>query len=290
VREGFIFFDFSGFERWSVREGRRGRPRVYSEGLIRFASGLRAVLRGGYRQLEGVLHAISRLVGVSLVPDYTTLWRRILRQGAELTFSTNERANTLILDSTGVTQVSRSGHLAQKWRAHRPYLKLHFAVDGEGRVHAALVTDQKGGDASTGLKLLKGLQAPERLLADGAYDSYEIFKHCRKHRIKPGIPVRQNARNKPLGAPLRTRTRQEQQENINEWKKRVHYKDRWTVESRFTGFKRRFGDATRARKHHQASTNTLLNAFITTQKKLKKTQAQSQIMQHTCARRKVFKT
>jgi transposase len=260
VREGLLIFSPASTKSWALPKTKgRGRPFVYSNGLIKFAAQIRSITRAGFRQLQGVLEAIKSFLPIPKVADYTTLWRRVIRLGTNLKIESS--ASVVILDSTGMSKQERSFHLGQKWRQRRNFIKLHFAVDETGKVLMSRVTPEKGGgDATIGERMLSKLDA-EKVLADGAYDTKNIFKLCHKKGIVPGIPIRKNANPKPLANPLRASAIKEQRRDMEKWGEKVGYKDRWTVERAFSAFKRRFGDATRAKKYHQASINNMVETF-----------------------------
>lgn len=266
VREGFILFHPDALDSWEVQmKNGRGRPFTYCDKLIQFAVRIRSVFRLGYRQVEGMLTAMIPLLPLPNIADYTTLWRRAMQQGEYLQTNKHD-ADIIILDSTGMSKQARGFHLGQKWRKRRDYIKLHVAVDEDGNVLIAKVTSEKGGsDAKIGEQMLSILH-PKQVLADGAYDSKRFFRMCEKEIIDPGIPVRRNARPKPLADPLRARTIKAQRSDLEKWKEKVGFNRRWTVERTFGAFKRRHGDATRAKKYHQQSINNMMSTFILLQR------------------------
>lgn len=262
VHEGYILFSPHAVNAWvSPKPNGRGRPFVYCKGLICFSARIRSILRLGFRQLQGALEALKQLFPIKQIADYTTLWRRVVRLGDNLILREDE-ANTIIIDSTGMSKQERGFHLGQKWRKRRDFIKLHLAVDENGKVKVSLVTPERGGgDAAVGERMLSNLKA-KKLLADGSYDSKKIFKQCEKKNIIAGIPTRRNACPKPLADPLRTKTIKEQRKDMDKWKKKVKYKDRWIIERTISAFKRRFGDATRAKEYHQQSVNNMMATFM----------------------------
>ena len=80
VRRGdlTIWFDEAAISAWELGPaGARGRPRVYSALAIETALTLRLVYGLPWRQTEGLLHSLVRLLGLRLrTPDHTTLSRR----------------------------------------------------------------------------------------------------------------------------------------------------------------------------------------------------------------------
>jgi hypothetical protein len=68
-------------EAWApVKTGQRGRPTSYSDIVIETAVMLRLAMGKPWRQTEGMLSSIIRMLGLDLpVPDHTTLSRRSAR-------------------------------------------------------------------------------------------------------------------------------------------------------------------------------------------------------------------
>jgi hypothetical protein len=63
-----------------VKTGQRGRPTSYSDIVIEAAVMLRLAMGKPWRQTEGMLSSIIRMLGLDLpVPDHTTLSRRSAR-------------------------------------------------------------------------------------------------------------------------------------------------------------------------------------------------------------------
>jgi uncharacterized protein YcgI (DUF1989 family) len=84
----------------------------------------------------------------------------------------------------------------------------------------------------------------DRLLADGAYDSNDIFGYLEDKGIEPCIKVRKNSKVRlKKGNILRNLSVLGQKNDLQNWKDdSVSYGQRWIVETVFSCLKRRFGE------------------------------------------------
>lgn len=84
-----------------------------------------------------------------------------------------------------------------KWKRGRGYLKIHFAVDVKTKnIVSFEVTDESVGDNKNFKDLVEKVDERgdvNKVLADGAYDSKEIFDYLEEKGIKAGIRVRKNS-------------------------------------------------------------------------------------------------
>ena len=116
VRRGEILLDFSILDAWDgeverMNAGRRGRPFVYPDSLIRLLASMRRLLfHLPYRQLEGFTRGLSRYVDGLRAPDYTTLDRRVNRLNLSIddALISSDEPVYIALDSTGIG-VHKSG-------------------------------------------------------------------------------------------------------------------------------------------------------------------------------------
>ena len=82
-----------------------------------------------------------------------------------------------------------------------------------------------------------------KLLADGAYDSNEIFRFLADNGIQPCIKVRKNSKVRwKKGNILRNLSVLAQKNDLHNWKDSVSYGQRWIVETVFSSLKRMFGE------------------------------------------------
>ena len=295
VKRGEIFISKEVIENWNkelaeMNRGKQGRPYRYPESLMRIAAYAMFYFRLPYRQTEGLLRSYGNLPHV---PDYTSIHRRVCKMASKLDNAYNRRiaksksgSIIIAIDSTGI-KVSNNGEwMRKKWgkdknKKHKGFLKIHVASDVQtGEVLADSVTDERSPDC----KNFKGLVCDAsdiaakrgshilRVLADGAYDSRDIFSFLEEKGIEPAIRVHKNsvpAANKDC--PARKKAVEAQlfngDDSYNTWRHSVSYGKRWTVESVFSVLKRMFGESVRSRNKKNMVTEMLLkmelyNKFI----------------------------
>jgi hypothetical protein len=163
------------------RNGRRGRPQQYSAIAVETGLMLRLAFGRPWRQTEGMLASILRLLGLDLpVPDHTTFSRR----SADLTVAKTVRTATgpvnVVIDSTGLKVFGADEWQREKHggQGHRTWRKLHLAVDPEtGEIVAPELTTTEDGDASQVGPLLDQISGPiASVTADGAYDGEPVYR------------------------------------------------------------------------------------------------------------------
>jgi Transposase DDE domain len=85
------------------RNDRRGRPRKYSEIAVETGLMLRLAFGRPWRQTEGMLASILRLLGLDLpVPDHTTFSRRSADLTVARAVSIARGPVNVVIDSTGL--------------------------------------------------------------------------------------------------------------------------------------------------------------------------------------------
>ena len=160
--------------------GRRGRPSRYSAIAIEAGLMLRLAFGRPWRQTEGLLGSLMRLLGLELpVPDHTTFSRRSADLEMASALATTDGPVTVIIDSTGL-KVFGAGewHLEKHGgKARRTWRKLHLAVSPDtGEILPSELTGNEDGDASLVRPLLNQITRPiNAVLADGAYDGEPIY-------------------------------------------------------------------------------------------------------------------
>ena len=273
--------------------GKRGRPFRYTHSLIAAISSIRDSLNLDFRGCEG-------MTPEGRGPDYSTIFRRINAQDASVRDSLSDVACEdvaihLVPDGTGLTPAARSEYVRVVHRLRRGFLRLTIMINKETlEIVSFRLTDDTVGEPTVFEDLLHdalvnlGVDPDRRradvraqknrpdktyrrimLMADGGYDSREIFSACKKLGIETNIRVRvdsnaraggvDRARSKAVldqlgGGPdatpaeLAVLTDSEREANRKKWKERVRYGTRWLVEIVISAFKRTYGDAVAARK------------------------------------------
>lgn len=261
VRRGdlTIWLSEDALDSWTpTNNGRRGAQRRYSDMAIEMALTLRLVYRLPWRQTEGLLTSVLRMLELPLsAPDHTTMSRRSRTLSIRLRRRAFEGPLHLVVDSTGL-KVHGEGEWASwkhgKGRARRGWGKLHLGVDSGGYIVASALTTNTVDDASVVAKLLAQVPEPvSRFTADGAYDAKKVYEALSDRPAPPRDVVIPPKRGAVIGAcpdtcPWRA-------DNINligelgrrGWQKARGYHQQARVENGFFRYKQIIGGRLRAR-------------------------------------------
>src|SRR3954470_7424992 len=182
-----IWFTEEAITAWAAepRTTRGGQP-WYSELAILTALTLKAVFRLAYRQTEGLIVSLMRLLGLDLpVPDHTTLCRRAAtlevprpRSGSPDAGNGAEPVH-LLVDSTCLKLCGPGEWLIEKHgtRRRRSWKTLHIGMDTDtGRIVASELTAHDVDDGSQVGPLLDQVTGPlASFTGDGAYDRKDVY-------------------------------------------------------------------------------------------------------------------
>jgi hypothetical protein len=145
------------------------------------------VFRLAYRQTEGLIGSVIRLLGLDLpVPDHTTLSRRAatLEVPRPRSSSSPEAGGEaapvhLLVDSTGLKLCGPGEWLIEKHGAktRRSWRKLHIGMDADtGQIVATVLTTPDVDDGSQAGPLLDQVAGPVvSFTGDGAYDQDGVY-------------------------------------------------------------------------------------------------------------------
>ncbi|CAN5724753.1 hypothetical protein BH23THE1_BH23THE1_11510 [soil metagenome] len=120
----------------------------------------------------------------------------------------------------------------KKWNMQnrKGYLKVHIAVDIKNKkILSMVVTDEHIHDSKMLPELVEdilrtnGCSMIEKLLADGAYDSNDIFRCLSEKGIVPCIKVRKNSRVRKTAHLFRNLSVIAQRNDFEQWKDSVSY-------------------------------------------------------------------
>ncbi len=126
------------------RSGGRGRPQQYSAIAMKTGLMLRLAFGRPWRQTEGMLASIMRLLGLDLpVPDHTTFSRRSVDLTVAKALSKAGGPANVMIDSTGLKVFGAGEWQREKHggQGRRTWRKLHLAVDPDtGEIVASELT------------------------------------------------------------------------------------------------------------------------------------------------------
>jgi len=263
VRRGEILFAYDFLDLWwdieieDMNEKKEGRKYRYPDSLILVIGYIRVYLHLPYRQTEGIIKATGK--NLPSHPSYSQINRRINNLDIDSGRSSSELDGDnddliIAVDSTGIKVTNRGQWMADKWNIKnkkKGYLKIHVAVNTKTREILALeVTDERVHDGKVMDKLIEHvLKSNDKghaikiksVLADGAYDSNESFKHLEESKIQPGIKVRKNSIISAKNASSRNKEVRSQKD-FPRWKDKRKYGKRWVAETAFSSLKRTYGE------------------------------------------------
>jgi hypothetical protein len=163
------------------------------------------------------------------------------------------------------TTTNREEWLPHKWNVRKGYLKVHVALDiKKKKIVSFEITSEEIHDGSR----LKNLVAPwennslKIVIADGAYDSKEIFIYLYDNNIEAAVKVRKNSSYRFMACNPRRRVVLQQLKNLKKWKSSISYGQRWIVESVFSSLKRIFGEYVTARRFPNMIKEMMLKASL----------------------------
>ena len=280
VRRGEILFDTDFLQNWRaelkiMNEGKEGHHYRYPNSLISLLATVHVYLIP-FRQLEGFLRMMSIHIKKlkELVPDFTTIWWRVVRMKINLDHqkvNPSERDDVVIaVDSTGIKVTNRGEWILDKWknkRIRKGFIKIHVAVDIKTKKIVSMRVTKEGIHDG---KMLKELvddaskkYSIKKVIADGGYDSKDNFHYLDKMNVIPTIKVRKNSSVKDNVKCIPRKISVIQQlKNVKRWKKRHGYGMRWMAETAFSSIKRTFGEHVLSIKWNNIVNELMLKASI----------------------------
>jgi hypothetical protein len=247
-----------------LNEGKVGRPYQYGNFLIFASFAVKCLLRLGYREVEGIILDISEKLGLEKVPNFRTMWRRIKTMRDEIDFNVRPLKKgekiEIAIDASGLKRVNDGDYRALKYQKRRDWIKLHLSVnvDTMDVVTEVTTTDHVGDNKRFRQLVNPVVEFLRKLYGDGAYDDRRNFEYAKKHGVTACIPVDINAVRRQGGERRKAVIEQFDIPKLHNrffidsierrrrkqklWKKKVHFGDRWVVESAYSKFKRMFGE------------------------------------------------
>ncbi len=277
VKRGEVLLDFDVIDNWNtelekMNKEKEGRKFVYPDSFVKLLGYMRAYFHLPYRQTEGVVreHASNTLPSI---PDYSNISRRINRLAIKISdditkSSVHDDNFVIAIDSTGIKVSNRGEWIRHKWNVKRGYLKIHVAVDIKNkRILSLQVTSEEVHDGKVLPKLIDQITIQnnkmiDTAIMDGSYDSNRNFQLLSFKGINPAIKVRKNSKCRKTNHYLRNKTVKLQNNNLQEWKDSVSYRQRWIVETVFSCIKRMFGEYVTAIRFENIIKEMILKASL----------------------------
>ena len=264
-----IWFSDAAIAGWAStkKTGKPGSPETYSDLAMTTILTLKMVYRLGYRQVEGFVCSLVKLMGLDLiVPCSTQINRRSKKLHVEFAHGRKRKSEEelhVVIDSTGVKVY---GEGEWKVRQHglskrRTWRKLHVAVDGStGEILASSLTENSVDDASVLPELVDLIDEEiDQVSADGAYDKRKVYTALAGRGARGAIPPQKKAKiwrhGNQKGPPhIRDENlRSIRKQGRKAWKEASGYHRRSIAENTMYRYKAIFGDRLASREFaHQA--------------------------------------
>jgi hypothetical protein len=268
-----VWFTDEAIAAWRAepRTTRGGQP-WYSELAILTALTLRAVFRLAYRQTEGLIGSLMRLLGLDLpIPDHTTLSRRAAtlevprpRSGSSPDAGREAEPVQLLVDSTGLKLCGPGEWLIEKHgtKTRRSWRKLHLGVDATtGQIVAAALTDHDADDGSQTGPLLDQVTGPvASFTGDGAYDQDGVYASVAERHPAAAIIVPPRSTAVPSQTAESEPTQRDRHLQLiaergrRAWQQTSGYTKRARAETAISRFKRVIGDGLRSHTEERRAT------------------------------------
>src|SRR4051812_35526005 len=275
-----VWFTEEAITAWKAepRTTRGGQP-WYSELAILTALTLRAVFRLAYRQTEGLIGSLMRLLGLTLpVPDHTTLSRRAATLEVPRPRSGNADAGRnaepvhLLVDSTGLKLCGAGEWLIEKHgtKMRRSWKTLHLGVDADtGQIVAAVVTGCEADDGAQVGPLLDQVTGPvASVTGDGAYDQDGVYASVAQRHPEAAVVVPPRATAVPSQTAESAPTQRDRHLQLiaergrRAWQRASGYTKRARAETAISRFKRVIGDELRSHTEERRATEMDVAVYV----------------------------
>src|SRR4051794_21883973 len=262
-----VWFTEEAIAAWKAepRTTRGGQP-WYSELAILTALTLRAVFRLAYRQTEGLIGSLMRLLGLDLpVPDHTTLSRRAATLEVPRPRSSHHADPVhLLVDSTGLKLCGPGEWLVENHgtKARRSWRKLHLGRDADtGQIVAATLTTHDVDDGSQVDPLLDQVDGQiASFIGDGAYDQDGVSASVAERHPEAVVIVPPRATAVPSATAETAPTQRDRHLHLiaekgkMAWQQASGYTKRARAETAISRFKRVIGDELRSHTDERRAT------------------------------------
>jgi hypothetical protein len=194
------------------RDGRPGRPPVFSDAAIQFCLSIKVLFKLPLRQTAGMVASLLKLAGLDWpVPDFSTLCRRQKTLAVQVPYRRADGPLNLLVDSTGIKFLGDGEWQARKHgvQGRRQWRKVHLAMDpATSDIRAVEFTPSRDGDSPVLPDLLGQIPDDEPIgtvTADGALGSARSGLK-RSPGPFPGRPSPRAAATRPSSSAMQFRS------------------------------------------------------------------------------------
>ena len=225
-------------EEMNIRK--EGKPYLYPESMIGFL-GILHVKSFHYRDLEGIMRALSRKFNNFPIIYYSQICRRVNKLG--INFNANENDIVAGADGSGIKVSNRGEWMREKWHMKRGWIKVVVLGDKKGNIVDVKVGNETLDEGESSRNLVKKHHKKiKKFLGDGLYDCNEMFDLCDQFGINPVIKIRKNAASDGFTARA-NKARAYKGLGYERWAEENEYGARWPcTEGIFSAVKRIFGE------------------------------------------------
>ena len=192
-----IWFDDSVKDNWLYNGAQKpGGKKIYSDMAIEFCLTIRSLFHLPYRQTEGMVSSLLKMMLLDLpVISYTQFNRRT--KHIDIKLNNSKDAIHIAVDSTGLKVYGEGEWKVRKhgWCKHRTWRKMHIAVNIDTlAIEAVSVTGNDADDGSQVEPLLNTINGNIiSFRGDGGYDKKKVRQILAASEIKQIIPPQENA-------------------------------------------------------------------------------------------------
>lgn len=149
------------------RDGRPGRPPIFSDAVIQFCLSIKVLFKLPLRQTGGMVASLLKLAGLDWpVPDFSTLCRRQKTLAVQIPYRRADGPLNLLVDSTGIKFLGDGEWQARKHgvQGRRQWRKVHLAMDtATSDIRAVEFTPSRDGDSPVLPDLLDQIAEDEEI-------------------------------------------------------------------------------------------------------------------------------
>ncbi len=251
-----IWFDDNVKDNWLYNGKQKpGGKKIYGDIAIEFCLTIRSLFRLPYRQTEGMVGSLMKMMSLELpVLSYTQFNRRTKHIDIKLKNSKDDIH--IAVDSTGLKVYGEGEWKVRKhgWCKHRTWRKMHMAVNIDTLdIEAVTVTGNDADDGSQVEPLLNTIESKIiSFRGDGGYDKKKVRQILAEGEIKQIIPPQENAviknETEAYAFERNEAIKKIQQTDRVTWKKEIGYHKRSLAEVSMHRYKIIFTGALQSRK------------------------------------------